>query len=32
MVLIAGVLGGIYLKKYLVDRLIDKACRAMWGM
>ncbi len=32
LALAAGVLGGIYLKKHLADRMIDKACRAIWGM
>jgi len=31
-VLIAGVMGGIFFKRYITDRLIDKACRALWGM
>ncbi|HTY08870.1 MAG TPA: hypothetical protein VMF29_06875 [Candidatus Edwardsbacteria bacterium] len=30
--LAAAVAAGIGLKKYLIDRFVEKACRAIWGM
>jgi hypothetical protein len=32
VVMAAAVLAGVYFKKHLIDRMIEKACRAVWGM